>query len=221
MANATDPHPIRTEMTEAPSGRYADEPPTETIDERPACPTCHGTGRVLTVRDLLDEIVAMLPTNDAAAMDGFVAEFYRLLLQAAPELAPLFPQDLTTGDALNSKGHRQRDMLLSALVALLTRFDPDNRASTNMQALTTALEVFGRDHSAFARPDGRTEGATEDEYIAVRNTLIRLCQGALPGWRPEHTGALVRAYRFAMAKMMNAAEDDPQPTVPRRPRAAQ
>ena len=188
-------------------------------DHRDTCPECRGTGYVLTIRDYLDEIVEMLPTGDAEAKDGLIAEFYRRLLAAYPSLAFLFPPDLTTGDALNSKGHRQRDQLWNGLEALLTRYDPDHRTSENMRALTTALEVFGRDHSAFLREDGTVEGATEDEYIAVRNVLLQLCREALVNqWRSEHSWALVKAYRFAMVKMMNAAEDNPMTTVARSPR---
>lgn len=196
-----------------------DDPFTPVAGERQPCEHCRGRGYVLTIRDYLDEIVEMLPTGDAEAKDGLIAEFYRRMLAAYPHLAFLFPPDLTTGDALNSKGHRQRDMLWNGLEALLTRYDPDHRDSKNMKALVTALEAFGRDHSAFLREDGTVEGATEDEYIAVRNVLLRLCQDALAEvWRPEHTWALVRAYRFAMVKMMNAAEDNPLTTVARSPR---
>lgn len=196
-----------------------DDPFAPVAGERQPCENCRGRGYVLTIRDYLDEIVEMLPTGDAEAKDGLIAEFYRRLLAAYPHLAFLFPPDLTTGDALNSKGHRQRDMLWNGLEALLTRYDPDHRDSKNMAALVTALEAFGRDHSAFLREDGTVEGATEDEYIAVRNVLLRLCQDALAEvWRPEHTWALVRAYRFAMVKMMNAAEDNPLTTVARAPR---
>jgi hemoglobin-like flavoprotein len=206
-------------------GRYVREGRPETLADAPPaarpirdCPHCRGTGRVLTIRDHLDKIVAMLP-EEAADKDALIAEFYRRLLASYPYLAFLFPKDLTTGDALNSKGNRQRDQLWGGLEALLTRYDPDRRDSENMRALTTALEAFGRDHSAFLREDGTVEGATEDEYIAVRNVLLRLCQDALgEAWLPEHTRALVRAYRFAMVKMMNAAEDNPMTAVARSPR---
>jgi hemoglobin-like flavoprotein len=205
----TDPRLIRM-LDDAEQDR-----PAERVD----CPTCRGTGHVLTIRDHLDEIVDMLPTGDAAAKDGLIAEFYRRLVSAYPHLAFLFPPDLTTGEALNSKGHRQRDQLWNGLEALLTRFDPDRRNSENMKSLVKALESFGRDHSAFVREDGSVEAATEDEYIAVRNVLLQLCIDALgEQWRPEHSYALARAYRFAMVKMMNAAEDNPMTTVARKPR---
>lgn len=203
---------------------HADPSDTAPIDFRSAdvprrpCEHCRGTGYVLTIRDRLDDIVAMLPV-EAEDKDAMIAEFYRRLLDNYPHLAFLFPTDLTTGDALNSKGHRQRDQLWNGLEALLTRYDPDRRDSKNMRALVTALEAFGRDHSAFRREDGSVEGATEDEYIAVRNVLLRLCQDAFQEmWEPAHTYALMRAYRFAMVKMMNAAEDHPMTAFAREPR---
>lgn len=215
---AVKEEPVTTEQHAAPRPEtLAEAPPPYTRDRVP-CPTCRGTGLVLTIRDYLDEIVAILP-EEAGDKDAMIAEFYRRLLVNYPHLAFLFPKDLTTGDALNSKGHRQRDQLWGGLEALLTRYDPDRRDSENMRALTTALEAFGRDHSAFLREDGTVEGATEDEYIAVRNVLLRLCQDALgAAWLPEHSYALGRAYRFAMVKMMNAAEDNPLNTVARSPR---
>lgn len=212
---------------------YREQPPAgdpETTDSRlefpataPAprqtCQHCRGTGFELTIRDYLDEIVAMLPTDDADAQDQLIGEFYRRLLTAYPHLIFLFPDDLVHGAALNSKGNNQRDMLWNGLAALLTRYDPDRRDSENMRALDTALAAFGRDHSAFEREDGTVEEATEDEYIAVRNVLLQLCQDALGDkWQAGHTKALVKAYRHAMVKMMNAAEDNPMTAVARRPR---
>jgi len=176
------------------------------------CPHCRGTGKLLTVRDYLDEIVAMLPT-EPTQQDAVIAELYRRLLAGdsqrplGDQLAPLFPPDLVTGDALNSKGNRQRDMLWNGIETLLKTFDPDHPGSESMQVLNTHLVIFGHDHSDFVRPDGTVRGVTPDEYILVRNVFGRLMQDmAGERWEPVHTDALVAAYHYAMIEMLHAAQ---------------
>jgi hemoglobin-like flavoprotein len=171
------------------------------------------------MRNYLDEIVAMLPT-EPAQQDALVSEFYQRLLAAAPHLKPLFPRDLVSGDALNSKGHRQRDVLFAALAELLTRYDPDDRDSENMQALDTALLSMGHTHANFDRQDGTRSGATVDEYLAVRNVLLRLLQDALGDrWEPVHTTALVGTFGYAMVEMLHSAQHYEPAAYGRQPRA--
>lgn len=197
----------------------ATELDTEIIDIRPTCPACRGTGRVQTVRNHLDEIVAMLPT-EPADQDALVAAFYGRLLADYPHLRPLFPRDLTTGDALNSKGNRQRDVLFAALAELLTRFDPDALDGENMKALNTALISFGHTHANFDRQDGTRSGATIQEYLGVRDTLLSLLQDALGSrWEPVHTLALLAAFNYAMIEMLHSAQHYQVADFGRQPRA--
>jgi hypothetical protein len=206
--------------------------PPELLDDRDDCPSCHGTGKVLRTADYLTEIVGMLPADDPIKMDMIIADFYARLVGtdsvkgAAPHLAEFFPADLTTGDALNSKGNKQRDQLLDALVKLLTRYDPDHPHSDAMEALKTNAQTWGRSHSAWYRKsDGGVYEPTEDDYIAVRNVLVNLLMEGLDGrLTPRHIGALVKAYRTVSLWMQTAADEwrmeQGEPVIARRSRPA-
>jgi len=208
------------------------EAPPRVIDDRQDCPTCHGTGKTLRTADYLAEIVGMLPADDPVKMDMIIADFYARLVGtdtvkgAAPHLKEFFPADLTTGDALNSHGNKQRDQLLGALVELLTRYDPDHSNSENMQALKTAAKAWGRSHSAWRRvSDGGLYLPTEDDYIAVRNVLVGLLvEGLGPQLTARHLTALARAYRTVSLLMQVAADEwlmeQGEPVVARRARPA-
>jgi hypothetical protein len=196
-------------------GRHTAEQPAvadseATTTSRAACRACHGTGHVLTTRDLLDEVVAALP-SDPAEQDAMIAEFYRRLLatdsarQRGDQLAPLFPPDLTTGDALNTHGHRQRDMLLNYLVALLSTWDPDNLSSPAMEQLERQLEQAGRSH-VFRRPDGSVRAATKAEYDLVGQVLIGLLFEVF-GFPNETLAAVAAAYDDAALIMRKATRD--------------
>ncbi len=167
------------------------------------CEACHGTGRVLTTNDLLRLSIALLG-DDPAGHHEFVAEFYRRLLIEAPDLAALFPADLTDPFS-GGAGKIQRDKLLGALVALSQSYDPDAPDSEGMQILDTHLATFGRSHVRFFRPDGSERGATLDEYAAVKRVLFgTLLDAAGEAWRPEFTDAWSEAYDYAAATMMYA-----------------
>jgi hemoglobin-like flavoprotein len=165
------------------------------------CAACGGTGYVIrSTNDLLRESLELVGTGG----DMIVKEFYTRLLHAAPDLAPLFPSDLTTAQTSdpNSPGAAQRDRLLGALVALSNSYNPDDGDS--MDRLDTALEAFGRSHAAFARPDGTVQGATLDEYAAVKSVLFEtLVQAAGDAWLPAYTVAWSEAYDYAAATMMH------------------
>jgi hypothetical protein len=215
----------------ADTGTRLQAPPTIT-DDREDCPVCHGTGKTLRCADYLAELAAMLPTDDPAALDTIIADFYGRLVGtdtmrgAAPHLRVFFPADLTTGDALNSKGNRQRDQLLTALVALITRYDPDHPHSEGMESLRTNAQTWGRSHSAWWNPDtGEVYYPTPDDYLAVRNVLVNLLADGLGDkLTPKHVAALARAYHSVSTWMQAAADEwrmeHPTPVAPRRPRSA-
>jgi hypothetical protein len=200
-------------------------------DERADCPVCRGTGKQFTTGDYLAEIVGMLPTDDPAKLDAIIAEFYSRLVGtpavkgAAPHLREFFPEDLTTGDALNSRGNKQRDMLLGALVDILTRYDPDHPQSPAMLSLIENAQTWGRSHSEWRRRDGSYYIPTEEDYLSVRNVLAQLL-GELLGsaFAREHFIALVLAYRTVSLEMQRAADawrmERGAPTVSRRARPA-
>jgi hypothetical protein len=212
-------HHVSTDTRPEDTGAHLE---AEAPIHRPDCRACLGTGKTLRTADWLRKAVEILPT-EPADLDGFVAEFYRRLVardqtggpvvdgQPTPkplgdQLAPLFPSDLTTGDALNSKGHRQRDMLLNALVGLLSTYDPDRPDTADMRRLVQVLQKAGRDHSAFRRPDGTVRGATAAEYDEVFAVLAGLLHDVFGDrWLPEFDGALAAAYAFAVDVMRGAA----------------
>lgn len=168
------------------------------------CGRCGGSGIIVrSVSDLLREIAGLVPDGGG---DQIVKEFYVRLLDAAPNLASLFPGDLVTaqsGDA-SSAGFSQRDRLWKALVAMLTMYDPDDRAA--MERLDHALGAFGRSHAAFPRPDGSVKGATLQEYAAVQSVLMSVLHDvAGDAWRREHDAAMEEAYDYAAAHMMDEA----------------
>jgi hypothetical protein len=196
----------------------------EAEDDRPTCQHCRGTGRQLRTADYLGELVGMLPT-DATQLDVVIAQFYELLLTVAPHLTEFFPPDLTTGDALNSHGNKQRDQLLNALVTILTRYDPDHPNSDAMQSLMSNADTWGRSHSEWVTRGGDYYVPSEEDYITVRNTLAQVLQNGLGDkLRPEHVRSLVAAYRSVSLRMQTAADQwrmqRGAPVVARRARPA-
>jgi hemoglobin-like flavoprotein len=170
-------------------------------EHRVACEHCEGTGYVTrSTNDLLRESLELIGDGG----DMLVKEFYTRLLYAAPDLAALFPADLLTAATSdpNSGGAKQRDRLLGALIALANSYNLDDPAG--MDRLDTALGAFGRSHASFARPDGTVQGATLEEYAAVKATLFgTLIATAGPAWKPSFTMAWSEAYDYAAAAMMH------------------
>lgn len=176
------------------SGRIMFEPAGDTEPERDRCPVCRGTGWKMTTADFLRESLTLV--------EGRVGEvvelFYERLFTVAPHLEPLFPDMVG-----------QRDRLVGALGALATSYDPTNGPA--MDALRTTVAAMGRAHSNFRRPDGTEQGATLDEYMAVKSILLpTLAEVAGGKWLPVYTSAWSEAYDFAASHMMVAAFAAPQ-----------
>lgn len=199
-ADAPDAEPPVAGRRPAPRLEPAPEPP------RDACPHCRGTGKTLTTNDLLRESLELIGEHG----DDVVREFYARLVDAAPDLAPLFPADLT--DPLSAPlspedsqilrtGRGQRDKLLAALVALGQMYDPT--LPDQMEVLDTHLAAFGRSHARFARPDGTEQGATLAEYAAVKSVLFgTLSDFGGDLWLPAYTAAWSEAYDYAAGAML-------------------
>lgn len=170
------------------------------------CPHCRGTGHVLTTNDLLRESIALLGPNGNEVM----RIFYANLLEAAPNLAEIFPPDLLTTD----ETRMQRDKLLGALVAVAQNFDPDNPQSEGMRVLKTHLATFGRSHKAFYRPsEGVSRPATLAEYHAVGIILLNtLHDVAGAAWLPEYDDVWVPTYD-RIAKWMIHYQVEAEETV--------
>lgn len=200
------------------SGVHALEVMTPAADvHHVECPHCGGMGAIVksTTELLRESLRAATAGRDG---DAIVRDFYARLLDTAPDLAPLFPADLTTGDAL-SAGATQRDRLLKALLALADLYVPGD--AEKMDRLTTAVRAFGRSHAAFSRPDGTVRGASLEEYAAVKLALFAALKDAIgDGWVPAFGYAWSQAYDFAAAEMM-AEQHRSGFTFPRQPRAGQ
>jgi hemoglobin-like flavoprotein len=212
---AADPSPINPAAT---TQTRLENPPTSKV-ERQACEHCRGTGKVLTVNDLLSESLALLGDST----DDVVGVFYESLLRIAPHLAALFPPDLfdplsePPTEANPRTGRGQRDKLVAALAALASSYDPDD--PEKMAILDTHLAAFGRSHGAFRRQDGTVRGATVSEYHYVKVVLFdTLHDAALDAWRPEYDDAWDEAYEYA-ARHMLAAQDTVRDGFGRFPRA--
>lgn len=183
---------------------------TLTVD----CLACKGTGHVTrTVNDLLRETVGMIPVDGG---DQVIREFYRRLLayvitdeddnvvdRVGQRLAPLFPRDLLTAavDDSASPGALQRDRLLGALVSVSELYGGNDE---DMERLNDWIGSWGNAHSAFARPDGSVEGATEAEYDVVINVFLGLLRDALTdsGYTPAHEQAWRLALRHVKIGML-------------------
>jgi hemoglobin-like flavoprotein len=171
--------------------------------ERPDCPHCQGTGKVLTKNDLLRASLELLG-SDPHDLDRFVVAFYRQLFTHAPYLTAIFPADLAEPQAdPHGRGKGQRDKLLNALVALGTTYDPDDREA--MKVLDQHLALFGRSHSSFSFPDG-VRPPNLDEYRLVKVILFNLLHDvAGEAWLPEFDAVWSEAYDYAYRKMGDAA----------------
>lgn len=193
-------------------------PDPDPATTRVTCTHCEGTGYTMrTVSELLRESIALIPADGGQTV---IREFYRRLLTAAPDLAPLFPADLITAatDDLASPGRMQRDKLLQALAALADLY---GTSSADRQRLDTALRSMGRSHAAFARPDGTVRGATIEEYMGVKQALMdTLHTAAADAWRPEYDAAWSEAYDYAAVTMLHEQMTSNM-TMPRYPRPNQ
>lgn len=203
------------------SGIHALPEPDRELGVRIPCTQCGGFGYVLkSENDLLTESLDAIP-GDGKTPDGLVAEFYRRLLDAAPDLAGLFPADLLSARAgdPDSRGAGQRDKLLKALLALTTLYDTRN--PSGLERLDKALAEYGRHHAVFAFPDGTEYLPTVADYTAVGNVLIATLRDAAgPAWLPEYDTVWAKAYDHAARKMIRAADEwiEQGHTMPRYPR---
>jgi hemoglobin-like flavoprotein len=197
----------RIAVEEAPTERgHASQPLDASAyrdSNRPDCPHCRGTGKVLTTNDLLRASLELLG-DDPAVHNEFTAEFYDRLFDAAPYLAKLFPPDLRhAGSDPDGRGKAQRDKLLSALLALGTSYEPENPEA--MEVLNTHLASYGRKHAAFDFPDG-VRPPSLDEYRLVKIVLFNLLHDvAGDRWIPEFDAVWSEAYDHAYRKMGDAA----------------
>lgn len=197
-----DPTPLATDL------RAAESRPLDS-DDRPDCPHCRGTGKVLTVNDLLRESIALLSGNE----DPVIRTFYDHLLHAAPELAFIFPRDLL--DPMSTgEGRGQRDLLVHALVDVANDFDPSDRDA--MARLKVKAEAWGFRHSAFRWEDGSVSGATIEHYKAVKDVLFATLHDAAGlAWIPAYDKVWSRAYDKIAGWMLAAQDDEPEELFPR------
>jgi hemoglobin-like flavoprotein len=115
--------------------------------------------------------------------DELMDEFYSRLFAAAPEVRPLFPNDM----------RRQKTMLLGALVLL-------RKSLRDLDAIVPKLRQLGARHVAY--------GAQPAHYPVVGSALIA-AMAAVAGadWKGEHEAAWAEAFDVVATTMLEGAED--------------
>lgn len=217
MPDAAD-RPANLEDTESRGRRTIalpdpDLPPRTVVVE---CAGCHGHGKVrMSVHDLLSESIGLIADNP----DPVIVRFYSRLFQADPNLAAIFPPDLLSAPAHaeGSKGARQRDQLVGALVKVATLFGAGHREEAELDAY---LRQAGRSHAAIEWPDGRVGPPLRRHWEAVRTALFDTLH-AVAGtkWREEYDTVWDEAYEHAETEMRHAIQHEGREmTIPRQRR---
>jgi hemoglobin-like flavoprotein len=115
--------------------------------------------------------------------DELMDEFYERLFAAAPEVRPLFPNDM----------RRQKTMLLGALVLL-------RKSLRNLDAIVPKLRELGARHVAY--------GTVPAHYPIVGGALLgAMAQLAGEQWTPEIEAAWAGAFEVVAGEMMRGAAE--------------
>jgi hemoglobin-like flavoprotein len=115
--------------------------------------------------------------------DELMDEFYERLFAEAPEVRPLFPDDM----------RRQKTMLLGALVLL-------RKSLRNVDAIVPKLRVLGARHVAY--------GARAEHYTIVGGALLSaMAKLAGDRWTREIETAWTNAFELVAAAMLAGAEE--------------
>lgn len=142
------------------------------------CAVCGG--RIPSDHELLMEILTWLAPDG----EDFVHQFYIDLFEAAPDLRPLFPDDIKI----------QEEKLLTAIVSLLRLFKAGEQ---EMDQLNSALARYGRSHTRF------DPAATIEEYAAVWTVLAGVAARMLgEKLTDRHVRALRRAFEYGAGMML-------------------
>ena len=111
--------------------------------------------------------------------------FYDTLFEMAPEVRPLFPEDMTG----------QKDKLANTLNLVVTNL-------TNLGTILEAVTALGQRHAGY--------GATPAHYEVVGISLITALKQVTPaGLSPEEESAWVAAYTVISDAMIQAADKMP------------
>ena len=125
---------------------------------------------------------AVVPISETAA-----ELFYGRLFEIAPEVRPLFPDDLT------AQGKKLMDMINTAVNGL-----------TNLSAIVPAVQALGERHVAY--------GVKDEHYDTVAAALLwTLEKGLGDKFTPEVKGAWVAVYTVLATTMKEAAAKVPPP----------
>ena len=115
--------------------------------------------------------------------DELMDEFYGRLFAAAPEVRPLFPQDM----------QRQKTMLLGALVLL-------RKSLRNLDAIVPKLHELGARHVAY--------GARPEHYPVVGEALIAsMAAVAGDAWEPRFGSSWSKAFELVAGAMQAGAAE--------------
>jgi hemoglobin-like flavoprotein len=201
---ATDPDiAVAQGVRQAADANYAERGADS--DEGEHCPTCgHATP---PVRAFLEDTLQQVSTRAPVVF----ASFYARLFDQRPDLAELFPADLTDPESdPEGGGHAQREKLVGAASAVASHFNSGNPDS--MAGLNKALDQMGGTHGEARMtvadenwPNGRRPLLQRD-YDVVNDCLIatlREFQGDT--WTPMHHAAWWTAMTY-VANRMGAAQ---------------
>lgn len=173
---------------------------------------------------MIREFVAVIGLVDEAGRPtgvgrALVLDFYGNLLRAAPALRPLFPADiLEATNALDSRGLKQRESLLGAILAMVSLFNPGD--AERLEKLDAALTGMGQSHTRWDPP------AMIEEYGAVTKVLLDVFRNYAQTsnvpqrvWEKAYRPALRRSLEYVSGTMLRAqalhgaAQDSlPRPT---------
>ncbi|WP_172296852.1 globin domain-containing protein [Pseudoruegeria sp. HB172150] len=124
--------------------------------------------------------------NMKIATPQFAREFYARLFDLAPEVRPLFEDDITA----------QAVKLQKTLALVVQMLD-------NLEALVPALGDLGRRHAGY--------GAVEAHYGVVAQALLETLAEQVPNWSETDMAAWSELYSIAAGAMLDGARDATSP----------
>src|SRR5438132_7218679 len=128
-----------------------------------------------------DSFVKVAPISEQAA-----ALFYDRLFEIAPQVKPMFPDDMT----------EQRRKLMMMLAAVVNGLG-------NLESILPAASALAKRHAGY--------GATAEHYPVVGAALLwTLEQGLGDGWTPDLADAWSTAYGTLSGYMISEAYDRQQ-----------
>ena len=116
------------------------------------------------------------------APDALTREFYERLFRAAPDVRPMFPDDI----------RRQAGKLQKMLALVVQTLD-------DLDALIPQLRALGARHVGY--------GTADAQYAVVGEVLIDTLAAHIPGWSDDDRRAWTALYGLATAAALEGAAE--------------